>query len=130
MIFKIFSSFKKNKLLFIKKLKSDLNLQEIFPDLDTDKSGAINYTEFLAATIDKTVYLKNERLFEAFKNFDKDGSGKISVKEISTIIHAQNEDFGSIEAAVKKFDLNGDGEIDYDEFCNMMGNLNASGEIK
>lgn len=107
-----------------KKLKTDLDFQELFNSLDTDKSGSINYTEFLAATIDKKIYLKNERLFEAFKNFDKDGSGKISVKEISQIINAQKDDYGSIEEVVKKFDTNHDGEIDYDEFCNMMGTLN------
>jgi calcium-dependent protein kinase len=108
-----------------KKLKTNLDFEEIFSSLDTDKSGSINYTEFLAATIDKKIYLKNERLFEAFKSFDKDESGKISVKEISSIINAQKEDYGSIEEVVKKFDLNGDGEIDYEEFCNMMGNLNV-----
>jgi calcium-dependent protein kinase len=106
-------------------LKSDLNIEEIFSSIDTDKSGSINYTEFLAATIDKKIYLQNERLFEAFKSFDKDGSGKISVKEIANIINAQGEDFSTLEQSVKKFDLNGDGEIDWEEFLNMMDNLNV-----
>ena len=107
------------------KLEASLNFQEIFKSLDTDGSGSINYTEFLAATIDKKIYLKQEKLFEAFKSFDKDNSGKISVKEIGTIINAQNEDYELLEEEIKKFDLNGDGEIDYSEFCNMMGNLNV-----
>lgn len=106
-----------------KKLNTNLNLEEIFANIDTDRSGSIDYTEFIASTMDKKVYLKNERLYEAFKNFDKDGSGKISVKEISSVIHADNEDFGNIEKVVQKYDLNGDGEIDYEEFCSMMGNL-------
>lgn len=91
--------------------------------MDTDHSGSINYTEFIAATIDQKIYLKNERLFEAFKSFDKDNSGKISVKEIGTLINAQIEDFKNLEEEIKGFDLNGDGEIDYNEFCNMMSNL-------
>lgn len=107
-----------------KKLNTNLDLEELFSSIDTDKSGSINYKEFIAATMDKKIYLKNERLYEAFKNFDKDGSGKISVKEISSVIHADHEDFGNIEKVVSKYDLNGDGEIDYEEFCNMMGNLN------
>lgn len=105
------------------KLNSNLNFEEIFNSLDTDRSGCINYTEFIAATIDQKIYLKNERLFEAFKSFDKDNSGKISIKEIGSIINAQNEDFKNLEEEIKRFDINGDGEIDYTEFCNMMENL-------
>lgn len=105
------------------KLNSSLNFEEIFNSLDTDRSGCINYTEFIAATIDQKIYLKNERLFEAFKNFDKDNSGKISIKEIGSIINAENEDFKNLEEEIKRFDINGDGEIDYTEFCNMMENL-------
>lgn len=105
------------------KLNSNMNFEEIFNSLDTDGSGCINYTEFIAATIDQKIYLKNERLFEAFKSFDKDNSGKISIKEIGSIINAQNEDFKNLEAEIKCFDINGDGEIDYTEFCNMMENL-------
>lgn len=106
------------------KLNSNLNFEEVFNSLDTDKSGSINYTEFIAATIDQQIYLKNERLYEAFKSFDKDNSGKISIKEIGSVINAQFEDYTYLEQEIKKFDLNGDGEIDYNEFCNMMSNLN------
>lgn len=105
------------------KLNSNLNFEEIFVNLDTDRSGCVNYTEFLAATIDQRIYLKNERLFEAFRSFDKDNSGKISVKEIETLINAGFEDIKNLEEEVRKFDLNGDGEIDYAEFCNMMANV-------
>ena len=105
------------------KLNSNLNFEEIFINLDTDRSGCINYTEFLAATIDQRVYLKNERLYEAFRSFDKDNSGKISVNEIGTLINAGHEDFRNLEDEIKKFDLNGDGEIDYAEFCSMMGSI-------
>ena len=104
-------------------LGSNLNMLELFTSIDTDKSGTINYTEFIAATIDQKIYLKQERLFEAFKNFDKDNSGKISIKEIAGIINANHEDYSKLEQDINKFDLNGDGEIDYYEFCNMMGKV-------
>lgn len=38
-------------------------LEQILTSIDTDGSGTINYTEFLAATIDKSIYLKEEKLF-------------------------------------------------------------------
>jgi calcium-dependent protein kinase len=45
--------------------------------IDTDGSGTIAYTEFIAATLDKSVYLKEEKLFQAFRMFDIDNSGKV-----------------------------------------------------
>lgn len=100
----------------------DVNIEELFNSIDNDKSGVINYTEFLAATIDKQIYLKEEKLLQAFKCFDQDKSGKISVKEVANIIKVESDDdFENIEEELKNIDLNGDGEIDYSEFCAMMG---------
>jgi calcium-dependent protein kinase len=44
---------------------------------DTDNSGTIDYTEFIAATLDSQVFMKEEYLKATFNMFDKDGSGKI-----------------------------------------------------
>ena len=61
---------------------------EMMAGVDTDGSGTINYTEFLAATIEQSTFLKEENLRNAFKVFDQDGSGKISVDEIKSILGA------------------------------------------
>jgi len=100
----------------------NFDIENVFKSIDTDGSGVINYTEFLAATIDKNIYLKEERLYEAFKNFDKDNSGKISTSEIKNILGSDLK----IEEIMKNFDTNGDGEIDYNEFLIMMGNVNIN----
>jgi calcium-dependent protein kinase len=106
----------------VSKLKDvKLDVEEIFSSIDTDGSGVINYTEFLAATIDQKVYLKEERLYEAFKAFDKDGSGKISTDEIKNVM--QTDDESKILELIKTFDTNGDGEIDYNEFISMMSKV-------
>lgn len=52
-------------------------LIQILQGADTDGSGDINYSEFLAATMDEQIYLREDYLKTAFKMFDKDGSGKI-----------------------------------------------------
>lgn len=106
-------------VLNIKDCKIDV--EEVFSSIDTDKSGVINYTEFLAATIDQKVYLKEERLYEAFKAFDKDGSGKISTDEIKNVMDVGEQ--AKIEELIKTFDTNGDGEIDYNEFISMMSKV-------
>lgn len=101
----------------------NVNVEEVFKSIDTDCSGVINYTEFLAATIDQKTYLKEERLYEAFKAFDKDGSGKISIHEIKSVMSGDEKDFTSLEEQMKLYDTNGDGEIDIQEFIQMMTKL-------
>jgi len=61
-------------------------IQQIMNSIDTDKSGKIDYTEFLAATMETNLYLKEEKLFMAFKMFDKDGNGKISAQELKEVL--------------------------------------------
>jgi calcium-dependent protein kinase len=131
----IFNSIDKNQdgTLTIEEIKAgvsqlkngnNINIEEIFKSIDTDGSGVINYTEFIAASIDQNVYLKEERLYEAFKMFDKDGSGKISIDEVKQIM--KEEDDLKIKEIIKKYDLNNDGEIDYAEFLNMMTKLDIN----
>jgi len=54
--------------------------------IDMDGNGKIDYTEFLAATIQKSIYMKQEKLYMAFKMFDIDNSGKISPEELYEIL--------------------------------------------
>ena len=49
---------------------------------DTDNSGSIDYTEFIAATMDAQIYLRDDYIKTAFLMFDKDGSGKIDKNEV------------------------------------------------
>mmetsp|Transcript_45608 Transcript_45608/g.52525 ORF Transcript_45608/g.52525 Transcript_45608/m.52525 type:complete len:475 (+) Transcript_45608:69-1493(+) len=98
------------------------DFSDLMTSLDTDGSGCVDYSEFLAATIDKNVYLQEEKLWDAFKMFDKDGSGKISPAELKEVLGRGKEymDDKIWEQMVKEVDLNGDGEIDFEEFLYMM----------
>lgn len=57
---------------------------------DTDGSGEINYTEFLAATIDANIFMREDYLKTAFNMFDKDGSGKIDNQEIINLLTGED----------------------------------------
>lgn len=69
--------------------------------------------------------LTNEKLQAAFKMFDKDGSGLISADEIKAVLSAGENalDKDAIDLVIKQVDDNGDGEISFEEFCQMMKNL-------
>lgn len=87
---------------------------------DTDRSGQIDYTEFIAATLDSQIYLKDEYLKAAFDMFDKDGSGQIDNNEVVELLSGEElKGLASREAigiALKEIDSNGDGVIDFEEF--------------
>ncbi len=80
--------------------------------------------EFIASTINQKSILKEEKLAEAFKAFDKDGSGKISASEIYSVLNVNEKDEKKkIDDAIKQYDINHDGEIDMDEFISMMSKV-------
>lgn len=63
-----------------------------------------------------------EELRGTFKLFDKDGSGSISNDELGAILRARGLDLSADQLSdlVKKYDTNGDGDIDFEEFAKLM----------
>lgn len=103
---------------------ADQMVDEIFEKVDINNDGAIEYTEFLAASIDKESLLSEEKLLAAFKNFDKDGSGTISALEIKEILGVgRNIPQHIWEEIIGEVDNDGNKSIDYQEFKSMMMEL-------
>merc|ERR1712187_798174 len=100
------------------------DLQQIMEDVDSDGSGVIDYTEFLAATLDKRVYMKEDVCWSAFRVFDRNGDGKISKEELKQVLgdDTVNDVVGAdaVAALMKEVDGNGDGMVDFQEFMEMM----------
>ena len=99
-------------------------LLQLLKGADVDGSGSIDYTEFIAATMDHQTYMRNDYLRTAFDMFDKDKSGKIDKAELISLL--QGEDMANIVPGeqlikyIEEVDQNGDGEIDFEEFQEMM----------
>ena len=53
--------------------------------IDVDQNGKINYTEFLASSLEKDELFKVENLKKMFKLLDKDGNGLIERSELRTL---------------------------------------------
>jgi len=99
------------------------DLQQIMEEVDSDGSGVIDYTEFLAATLDKKTYIAEDVCWSAFRVFDRNGDGKISKEEIAEVLgdgDVKHLAVRELADLMKEIDANGDGEIDFEEFMTMM----------
>ena len=96
----------------------DEEIDTIFAAIDTDGSGAIDYSEFLMATMNQAQLMSKEKLKQAFKMFDKDGSGTISREEIKEALGNLDEDMA--DKMISEVDQDNDGEISFEEFEKMM----------
>lgn len=61
---------------------SDAEVREMIDQMDYHNNKKINYSEFLAATIDIKSFLSDSRLKAVFNQFDTDSSGKITEENI------------------------------------------------
>jgi len=93
----------------------------------TDGNDTIEYTEFIAAAMDKKKILKEEVVWEAFKIFDIDGSGTVTRKELMKILTGRASDKirqvhgdKAIDNFLDEYDQTGDDVIDFDEFMAML----------
>lgn len=112
------------------KLPESLNIGAV----GTDGNDTIEYTEFLAAALNKNRILKESVVWEAFKIFDADGSGSVTKAELCKLLTGRTttqDNTGSskaIEAFLDSYDTSGDGVVDFDEFMNMLGDSGKPSE--
>ena len=59
--------------------------QEMFKEIDTDGSGAIDYGEFVTAAVNKEKLLSDTNIDMVFKLYDKDGDGEITKDEFASV---------------------------------------------
>lgn len=97
-------------------------VDKMFKAVDLDNNDCIDYTEFVMATMHEKDLITNEKLKAAFHLFDKDGSGAISPEEIRGVLGIDSSD-QHLTDLIAEIDENGDGEIQFDEFCHMMKKL-------
>jgi hypothetical protein len=111
-------------------------LRQIMEGLGLEDSSEIQYSEFLAATMDMNYAIREENILRAFQHFDTDGSGlsssppplppadsssgSITINELASIMGSEEH----AREIVGEIDLNGDGVVSYEEFKAMMQRLN------
>lgn len=99
-------------------------MDSILQRVDANRSGEIDYSEWIVATINKEKLLSKDKLRAAFCLFDKDGSGAISSGEVKEILASgQKIDEKVWHDIISEVDIDGNGEIDFHEFSIMMQKL-------
>ena len=91
------------------------DIEKIIEECDADRSGFIDYTEFLTAAMNWHETLSKNKLETAFRTFDINGDGKIDLNELKQIIGGDLDD-EMYQEIMKEADTNGDGWIDFKEF--------------
>uniref|UniRef100_A0A8C6WXV0 Calmodulin 2a (phosphorylase kinase, delta) n=1 Tax=Neogobius melanostomus TaxID=47308 RepID=A0A8C6WXV0_9GOBI len=66
---------------------------------------------------------------EAFSLFDKDGDGTITTKELGTVMRSLGQNpteaelqdmINEVDEMIREADIDGDGQVNYEEFVQMM----------
>eukprot|EP00746_Dinoflagellata_sp_MGD_P014931 gnl/MRDRNA2_/MRDRNA2_132973_c0_seq1.p1 gnl/MRDRNA2_/MRDRNA2_132973_c0~~gnl/MRDRNA2_/MRDRNA2_132973_c0_seq1.p1 ORF type:complete len:520 (+),score=95.34 gnl/MRDRNA2_/MRDRNA2_132973_c0_seq1:85-1644(+) len=90
--------------------------------IDSDGSGLIDYTEFLAALIDRQTYQRRDVAWAAFRTFDLDGDGVITLQELQQVMNQGDSLLctAKVQSLISEVDENADGVIDFEEFMAML----------
>ncbi|CAG8058633.1 unnamed protein product [Penicillium salamii] len=79
---------------------TETELQDIVDELDADRSGSIDFNEFLSMMVRKeTETDADAEVRQAFNVFDQDGSGTINADELRPVMKSIGEDLTPAEAA-------------------------------
>lgn len=94
----------------------DGEVKSLLGGLDVNANNRVDYSEFLAATLRRNQFLREERLHRAFDHFDVDGDGKITYENLVDVMGSEVH----AKEIMHDVDLNNDGFISYEEFATMM----------
>lgn len=103
---------------------SEEDLQKMIDDVDQDGDGTIDFPEFLTMLVRSMGDTdSHEEVMEAFRILDHDGNGFISADELRAIMCNLGEELteDEINEIVQEADIDGDGQIDYEEFSLWLG---------
>lgn len=132
---------------------ADDELQKFFEDIDTDHSGTISQEEFakaferpqlaglqmIAEVRRKAQQMRTQNgldnlplVLAAWKRYDSDGNGSLDASEIEKVLRDLGIVFPSsqhVEWFVEKFDQNGSGTIELDEFASLFSETSGNTQL-
>jgi len=103
---------------------SESDLQEMINEIDQDGNGCISFNEFIYL-MNKSVHEDGdieEEIREAFRVFDREGHGFITSHDLSQVLTTLGDKLSEEESEelIKEADIDGDGNVNYEEFVTML----------
>ena len=98
--------------------------KDIFREIDFNNDGTINFSEFLTVNLQKEKILNEDMLRKAFNLFDIDGNGYITIDELKQTLNLHLNNQIDWKDLVGEVDKDGDCQINFEEFKEMMEKLN------
>ncbi|XP_076253624.1 troponin C-like isoform X4 [Rhynchophorus ferrugineus] len=101
-------------------------LEELIEEVDADKSGRLEFEEFvtLAAKfiVEEDDEAMQKELKEAFRLYDKEGNGYIPTSCLREILRELDDQLTDreLDMMIEEIDTDGSGTVDFDEFMEMM----------
>lgn len=83
-------------------------IKSLIGELDYDGNSKINYSEFLAATVEVSTMLTHDKLMAIFKGFDLENKNELTVSNIKDAMSKLGKEVNDaeIENIMKKHDVN------------------------
>eukprot|EP00828_Plagiopyla_frontata_P007965 TRINITY_DN13872_c0_g1_i1.p1 TRINITY_DN13872_c0_g1~~TRINITY_DN13872_c0_g1_i1.p1 ORF type:complete len:233 (-),score=43.31 TRINITY_DN13872_c0_g1_i1:103-801(-) len=97
----------------------------VMEQLNLDQNGELNYSEFIAATLDKKQYLNSDSLWAAFKYFDIDNRNFITNKNLRDALARSGRKYANqeLDQWIREIDYEHTGKVTFDQFTDMMKNV-------
>eukprot|EP00825_Cyclidium_porcatum_P049158 TRINITY_DN842_c0_g2_i1.p2 TRINITY_DN842_c0_g2~~TRINITY_DN842_c0_g2_i1.p2 ORF type:complete len:170 (-),score=61.92 TRINITY_DN842_c0_g2_i1:225-734(-) len=102
-------------------------IKKMIADVDKEGRGVIEYQDFQdLMTVKMAERDPREEILKAFKLFDDDNTGKISLKNLKRVARELGETMSDeeIQEMIDEADRDGDGEINEEEFIRIMKKTN------
>mmetsp|Transcript_155831 Transcript_155831/g.283453 ORF Transcript_155831/g.283453 Transcript_155831/m.283453 type:complete len:540 (-) Transcript_155831:272-1891(-) len=112
------------KRMYSSRGKQDLrsDVEQLINQMGCDDTGALSYSQWLAATVDQTWYSDPERIDRVFQMFDHDSDGSIDVNKLGAVMRQLGHDptEAELQEMIAEVDEDGNGLIDFPEFLSLM----------
>ena len=102
---------------------TEQELNEMIQEADANKNGSLEFEEFVHLMNKRNKETdKEEEVINAFRVFDKDGDGVISTADLVHYLTTLGDILTDeeVEEMIKEADIDGNGNINYEEFVRLM----------